>query len=317
MAAPGVVLVTGAAGFAGQHLLQRLVPRGPVVGWYRPGTSAPAGGGVTWDEVELQDRAAVVTAVAAARPVAIYHLAGVAHVGDSWANAEETLAGNVLGTMHLFEAVREAGLSPRVLVTSSATVYKPSNDALAEDAPIAPNTPYGTSKLAQEMVSLAAWRDHGIPVVIVRAFNHIGPLQSPAFAAPGFARQLARIEAGLSEPVLKVGNLEAQRDLSDVRDTVRAYDALMTSGRPGTIYNVCAGRAVAMQSVLDALCRLARVPVRVEQDPARMRPADTPVVLGDHSRLTADTGWRPEHAIESTLADLMDYWRGAVRTEPA
>lgn len=317
MAGAGVVLVTGAAGFAGQHLLRRLVPHGPVVGWNRPGTGAPAMAGVSWASVELLDRAAVTAAITKAAPEAIYHLAGVAHVGDSWANAEETLAGNVLGTMHLFEAIRDAGLRPRVLVTSSATVYQPSNDALAEDAPVAPNTPYGTSKLAQELVSLAAWRDAGIPVVVVRAFNHIGPLQSPAFAAPAFARQLARIEAGLAEPVLKVGNLDAKRDLSDVRDTVRAYEALMTSGQAGAIYNVCSGRAVAMQDVLDALCRLASAPVRVERDPARMRPADTPVVLGNHGRLTADTGWRPELTIETTLADLMAYWRDAVQAGTA
>lgn len=317
MAVSGVPLVTGAAGFAGQHLLQRLVMRGDVAGWNRPGTEAPAAKGVSWAAVELLDRAAVAAAIAELRPAAVYHLAGIAHVGDSWANAEETFAGNVVGTMHLFDALREAGLRPRVLVTSSATVYRPSNDALGEDAPVAPNTPYGTSKLAQEMVALSVWRDHGIPVVIVRAFNHIGPLQSPAFAAPGFARQLARIEAGLAEPVLKVGNLEARRDLSDVRDTVRAYEALMHTGHAGAIYNVCAGRAIAMQDVLDALCRFSRVPVRVEQDPARMRPADTPVVLGDCGRLTADTGWRPEHPLETTLADLMEYWRVAVRAESA
>lgn len=313
MSAP--VLVTGAAGFAGQHLVRLLAEDGPVAGWHRPDTTHPALTGVAWTAVELLDRAAVADAVRDLAPSAIYHLAGVPHVGDSWAHAEETLAGNVVGTLNLFDGLRAAGLAPRVLITSSATIYKPSTAALTEDAPIAPNTPYGTSKLAQEMVALGAWRDHGIPVVITRSFNHIGPLQSPAFAAPGFARQLARIEAGLMPPTLMVGNLEALRDLSDVRDTVRAYRALMQSGRAGTCYNVCSGAAISMQAMLDGLRAHVRVPVTVTQDPARMRPADTPIVLGDRSLLTADTGWEPTYPLATTLADLVEYWREQARTE--
>lgn len=315
MSGSAPVLVTGAAGFAGQHLLRLLAADGPVAGWHRPGMSHPDVAGVTWAAVELLDRAAVARALAGSAPAAVYHLAGVPHVGDSWARAEETLAGNVVGTLNLFDGLHDAGLACRVLVTGSATIYQPSAHALTEASPIAPNTPYGTSKLAQEMVALRAWRDHGIPVVVTRSFNHIGPLQSPAFAAPGFARQLARIEAGLAPPTLKVGNLEALRDLSDVRDTVRAYRALMASGRAGTCYNVCAGTAVSMQQVLDGLRAHIRVPVTVEQDPARMRPADTPIVLGDRSRLTADTGWQPSYSLSATLADLVEYWRREARSE--
>ena len=311
----GPALVTGAAGFAGQHLVRLLAADGPVMGWHRPDTTHPEVAGVSWAAVELLDRQAVADAVRELAPSAIYHLAGVPHVGDSWAHAQDTLAGNVVGTLNLFEGLRAAGLRPRVLITSSATIYKPSTDALTEDAPIAPNTPYGTSKLAQEMVALGAWRDYGIPVVITRSFNHIGPLQSPAFAAPGFARQLARIEAGLMPPTLMVGNLEALRDLSDVRDTVRAYRALMQSGRAGSCYNVCSGTAISMQAMLDGLRAHVRVPVTVTQDPARMRPADTPIVLGDRSRLTADTGWEPAYPLATTLADLVEYWRRQARTE--
>ncbi len=311
----GPVLVTGAAGFAGQHLLRLLTADGPVVGWHRPGTEHPALAGVSWAAVELLDRAAVADALRTLAPSAIYHLAGVPHVGDSWAHAEETLAGNVVGTLNLFDGLRAASLAPRVLVTGSATIYKPSTDALTEDAPIAPNTPYGTSKLAQEMVALAAWRDHSIPVVVTRSFNHIGPLQSPGFAAPGFARQLARIEAGLMPPTLMVGNLEALRDLSDVRDTVRAYHALMQRGHAGTCYNVCSGTAISMQEMLDGLRAHVRVPVTVTQDPARMRPADTPIVLGDRTRLTTDTGWEPAYPLATTLADLVEYWREQARAE--
>lgn len=313
----GPVLVTGAAGFAGRHLLELLAPLGPVVGWHRPGEASPAIPGVTWRAVELLDAPSVAAALDGAAPSAIYHLAGMPHVGDSWAKAEETFAGNVVATLNLFDAMRAQGRTSRVLITGSATIYRPSNAALTESDPLAPNTPYGTSKLAQELAALRVWREHGIPVVISRSFNHTGPRQTPAFAAPAFARQLARIEAGLMPPVMKVGNLEARRDLSDVRDTVRAYHALMTHGQPGGCYNVCAGTARSMQAVLDGLRAHIRVPVTVEQDPARMRPADTPLVLGDSARITADTGWTPTIPFDVTLADLVQYWREESARESA
>ena len=313
--AAGPDLVTGAAGFVGRHLVRALTPAGPVVGWHRPDTSHPEVPGVTWAAVELLDRAAIMSALAAAAPTAIYHLAGVAHVGDSWAHAEETFAGNVVGTSNLFDAVSALALPCRVLITGSATIYQPSTAALTEESAIAPNTPYGTSKLAQEMVAFAAGRDHGIPVVVTRSFNHIGPGQSPAFAAAAFAQQLARIEAGLAPPVLSVGNLEAQRDISDVRDTVRAYVALMAMGRAGHSYNVCAGRTMAIRQVLDGLVARVSVPVTVATDPARMRPADTPVVLGSHAKLTADTGWTPVLTLDDTLDALLAYWRDEVRAK--
>ncbi|MEZ5294665.1 MAG: GDP-mannose 4,6-dehydratase [Vicinamibacterales bacterium] len=313
MAAPA--LVTGAAGFAGQHLLELLSAEGPVVGWHRPGTTPSDVAGVEWTEIDLLDRPAVMRRLRDLGPSLVYHLAGVTHVGDSWAKAEETLEVNVAGTINLFDALRDAGLRCRVLVTGSATVYRPSTEALTEDSPIGPNTPYGTSKLAQELVALRAWKDDGIPVVVTRSFNHIGPYQSAAFAAPAFARQLARIEAGFAPPTIRVGNLEARRDLSDVRDTVRAYRALALEGRPGVCYNVCSGRAVSMQEVLDGLRGQIDVPVTVEIDPARMRPADTPIVLGDPSRLAADTGWRSKHTTEDALASVVGFWRTQVRVE--
>jgi GDP-4-dehydro-6-deoxy-D-mannose reductase len=309
-------LVTGAAGFAGRHLLARLCGQGDLVGWHRPDTAPPEADGVRWRAVELQDREAVRVALGADRPDAIYHLAGIAHVGDSWAHAEETLAGNVIATAHLIEGLRQLGLRPRVLITGSATIYKASDAPLTEESALAPNTPYGTSKLAQEMLALAAWREHDLPAVVTRSFNHIGPGQSPAFAAASFARQLATIEAGLAAPTIDVGNLTAARDVTDVRDTVRAYEALMTRGRPGVAYNVCSGRAVSMQAILDGLRARIQLPVEVVTDPARMRPVDTPVIVGSHERLTRDTGWTPEISLDATLDALIEHWRAQVAGTP-
>ena len=310
MAAP--ILVTGAAGFVGSHLLELLVRDGAeIVAWQRPGTEPLlAVAGVRWVAVEMHDREAVRAAVNEARPAAVYHLAGVPHVGDSWGHTRETFAGNVLATHHLFDALRRADLAPRVLVTSSATVYTPADHALREDDPVCPNNPYGTSKLAQEMVTRRAWLDDGIPGLIARAFNHVGPRQAPSFLAPSVARQIAAIEAGRLEPVLKVGNLEPRRDIMDVRDTVRAYRAMMQSAAPGVTYNVCSGRPVPVKELIDLFAQHARVPIRIEQDPARLRPNDTPLLLGDVSRLHGDTGWSTEITLDQTVEDLIAYWRG-------
>ena len=307
----GTVLVTGAAGFVGSHLLELLEQDGDwIMAWLRPGTDpAVMGKRVGWLTVEMQDRESVRAAVEQTRPDAIYHLAGIPHVGDSWKHTHDTFAGNVLATHYLFDALRASGLRPRVVVTSSATVYAPSDRALTETDTIRPNSPYGTSKLAQEMVTRRAWEDDGIPGVIARSFNHFGPRQAPSFVAPSLAKQIAEIEAGKSEPKLTMGNLESQRDLMDVRDTVRAYRAMMQSAKPGVTYNVCSGKPTAIRSLVDLFVKKSRVKVDVVQDPALFRPNDTPLILGDLSRLRADTGWSPQIPLEKTVDDLLDYWR--------
>jgi GDP-4-dehydro-6-deoxy-D-mannose reductase len=305
------VLVTGAAGFVGSHLLERLEQdAADIVAWLRPGTTAlVAGRGVRWVTVEMQDRDAVETAIADARPAQVYHLAGVPHVGDSWSQTYETFAGNVLSTHYLFEALRRRHLAPRVLVTSSATVYTESPRAMRESDPVNPNSPYGTSKLAQEMVARRAWEDDGIPGLIARSFNHVGPRQAPTFVAASIAKQIAEIEAGRREPVLVMGNMTSERDIMDVRDTVRGYRAMMQSATPGGPYNVCSGTPVAIRALVDLFVSKSRVPVTIHQDPARFRPNDTPVILGDRSRMATDTGWAPQIPLEQTVDDLLEYWR--------
>jgi GDP-4-dehydro-6-deoxy-D-mannose reductase len=304
-----VSLVTGAAGFAGSHLVEHLLEHdAEVAAWSNPsGRTAPAEDSrIRWRAVDLLDRDAVAREIAALRPGAVYHLAGLADVAASWSKPERSLRINALGTSHLLDAVAKAGLDCPVLVTGSALVYEQSANAIAEDSPIGPSSPYGLSKLAQEMLAMSA----ALPrVLIARPFNHAGPRQSDAYVTSSFARQIAEAEAGRREPVLRVGNLDSRRDITDVRDTVRAYRAMMERGTTRRPYNVCSGIAYLVRDLLDSLIALARIPVRVESDPARMRPSDNPVVLGDNSRIRSEVGWDPRIGMEQTLRDLLAYSR--------
>jgi GDP-4-dehydro-6-deoxy-D-mannose reductase len=304
-----VVLVTGAAGFAGSHLIALLAGRGArIVGWHRPGGSPPPpDAGVTWQAVDLLDRAAVRASVARLRPDEVYHCAGAAHVGRAWDRTEATLATNVRATHYLLDALSREQVPARVLIPSSAMVYAAAERALTEDDPLVPSTPYGVSKLAQELLGRRAGGD--IRVGIARAFNHFGARQDPAFVASGFARRIADIERGRWAPEISVGNLDARRDLTDVRDTVRAYRLIVERGTPGRPYNVCSGRAVAIRDLLDTLIARARVPVSVKIDPARYRPNDVPLLLGDPSRIQRELGWEAEIPLEQTIDDLLEYWR--------
>jgi GDP-4-dehydro-6-deoxy-D-mannose reductase len=317
-------LVTGARGFAGGYLANHLAQSGiTVTGWMRPkkGSGAissraneiapdpffdPA---IQWQEVDLLDREAVVHALNDLRPTVVYHCAGAAHVGESFTAVRDTLADNVLGTHHLLDGLRVACLAARVLITGSSLVYRQSDRPLHESDPIGPATPYALSKLAQEMLGRRSIVEDGQTVFLTRSFNHTGPRQKPSFAAPGFARQIALIEKGRLPAEIAVGNLEASRDLHDVRDTVRAYCRIVDRGQPGATYNVCSGRAFKISDVLDRLLKMSRVSVTVRIDPARQRPHDNPVLIGDPSKIASELGWRPSMDLDRTLADLLDYWR--------
>jgi GDP-4-dehydro-6-deoxy-D-mannose reductase len=308
-----VTIVTGAGGFAGGFLIDRLAGRGALIGWHRPGSTPPAWAPpIDWDAVDLTDREGVARAIARARPSRVFHLAGAADVGESWRTSGHHLRTNALGTHHLLAAIRHSVPACRVLVTSSAMIYRSTDAPLDEHAPVGPASPYGFSKLAQDAMAEAAARDEGLDVVIARPFNQIGPRQSAAFALSNFARQLARIEAGVEPPELRVGNIDARRDITDVRDVVAAYERLMTHGVRARSYNVCSGRAWRIRDLLDELLHLAPVRARVSVDPTRLRPFDVPIVQGNAARIRAELGWTPGIPVETSLRDMLDWWRRTI-----
>lgn len=294
-------LVTGGNGFVGRHLTPLLREHG-----IEPIVAARAHDGQADFPLDLTDEANVRGVVDLARPDVIVHLAAQAFVPEATSAPLATYDVNVIGTARLYEAIRGLERPPRVLYVSSAEVYgirEPSEYPVNERADPRPATPYAASKLAGEAIALASGRTYGIPTIVARAFNHIGPGQSDRFAIASFATQLAAIAAG-GPSLLMVGNLKAERDFLDVRDVARAYLALLQSGLPGEIYNVCNGTHTSMQEMLRKLVMIARVPVEIREDPARMRPSDIPIAYGDNAKLIAQTGWQPQYTLDASLRDV-------------
>jgi GDP-4-dehydro-6-deoxy-D-mannose reductase len=265
--------------------------------------------------VELSDAAAVRALVAEARPAQIYHLAAQASVHKAWQDPMATLTNNSGAQLAILSAARDLCPDARILVISSSEVYGGRDQGrmpLDEDEPLGPLDPYAVSKVTQEMLGLQHYLAFGMPVVRVRPFNHMGPRQRPGFVAADFARQVAAIEAGQGAPVMRVGALDAVRDLSDVRDVVRAYTLALTKGEPGAVYNVASGRGVSIGDLLRAFIAEATVPIETIVDSALLRPVDRPLIVGDAARLRARTGWTPTIPLAQTIRDTLDYWRGRV-----
>jgi len=256
---------------------------------------------------DITDEAALASAVADAAPEAIYHLAAQSSVRLSWEGPARTFSVNALGTLNVCSAAWRLARLPRLLLVSSAEVYgqvSPERMPVSEDEPFAPVTPYAASKVAAEMVGLQAWLGRGLPVVRVRAFNHTGPGQPRGFVVPDLAFQVVQAARGALERIV-TGNLEVSRDIIDVRDVVRAYRLLLLRGEPGAAYNVCRGEAVVISDLLHRLMELGGADVPTWVDPARARPADVPVHVGDPSRARALTGWYPKLSLDETLADVL------------
>lgn len=315
------VLITGVAGFVGPHLVRHIIGTGDGIeiwGLVWSGDQAEPPDAVRLVEGDLTDASSMEKAFATARPDIVFHLAAASSVVGSWKDAGRYLEVNAIGTVNLMEAVRASGGSLRVVVASTGEIYGPvpaDQQPIAEDAPLAPVSPYAASKAAQDLVTAQYSRGYGLDTVRLRLFNHTGPRRPPQFAASSFARQLARIEKGLDEPRLAVGNLDAIRDFSDVRDVARAYWLAASHGKAGGVYNVCSGGGTSIRRVLEILVEYSGLDVEVEEDPDRLRTADIPQLVGDSTRFRDLTGWRPEIPLDQTLGDLLDWWRSEVAHE--
>jgi GDP-4-dehydro-6-deoxy-D-mannose reductase len=317
-------IVTGATGFVGGHLIEHLVEQGDtIIGLSRSGRwsseTNELGRLARLEACDLVDADAsgdrLVRLLAQKQPEAIYHLAAQSNPQASIADPRGTWLQNLVGTLNLLEAVKESGQKPRIVLVGSGVSYgnpAPEHLPVTEACPLRPNNPYAASKAAADLLGIQHFLGHGTDVVIARPFNHAGPRQSESYVLSSLARQVAEVEAG-RKPRIEVGNLDVVRDFTDVRDIVRAYRLLALRGQPGEIYNIGTGRDVKLSAMLDVLKGLARVPIEVFLDPARLRPVDQPRLLADASKLRAATGWQPAFSIEQTLSDMLEGWRGAIR----
>lgn len=312
------ILITGIGGFVGGHLAQHLraVSPGSIIHGtvlFR-GQAAPDAS-VIYHELDLKDARAVSQLIADVHPDHVYHLAAQASPRRSFAEPWETLENNIRAQLNLIEACLALSPLPRLLIVSSAEIYgpvQPEQLPIDETAPFRPTSPYGVSKVAQDMLGLQYYLSHGLPVIRARPFNHFGPGQSEGFVAPDFAIQIARIEAGQQEPIIRVGNLSAQRDFTDVRDVVRAYRLLMERGAAGEAYNIASGCSYSIQQLLEILLKHSSAVIEVQPDPARLLPIDVPIIRGDARRLRAATGWEPTIQFEDTLLDILNDCRARV-----
>ena len=309
------VFLTGVTGFAGSHLVDSLLYDGyEVYGLVHPASGhqpLPDHENFTPITGDLTDLGGLKSAFSEVRPSVVYHLGGIASPAQSWKNPAQTLAINAGGTANVLEAAVISG-KPKVIVVTSALLYsslKESDLPVDEETPPSPSHPYAVSKWTAGILTALYWRRYSLPVIEARPFNHIGPHQARGFVVPDFASQLAKISSGELEPVVKVGNLQAERDFTDVRDIVRAYRLLAESGSPGQPYLVCSGTSVSIQHILDTLIRISGIEVEIVKDPDRYSPLETPVIYGNNAKIHRETGWQPSFSLEQSLSDAYIEWR--------
>lgn len=314
LASDAAVLVVGAAGFVGSHAIECLARHGytqihaTCLAGERVRTVSP----VTVHQLDILDPDSVRSLLGQIRPDFLLHLAAQSSVALSWERPADTVAINVLGFIHVLEAVHSSGHHCRTLIVGSSEQYghvPPDQLPVREDHPLAPDNPYAIAKSAQEEFGLLYARSRGDDLIAVRAFNHFGPGQSERFALSGFARKLAEIELGIAEPQLEVGNLDARRDFTDVRDIVEAYRLLLENGQSGKLYNVGSGVSRSIGELLEMLIKRSCARPQIVRDPQRMRPSDLPEMRADTTRIREELGWRPTIPLEQTLDDLLSYWR--------
>ncbi|MHB0913546.1 MAG: GDP-mannose 4,6-dehydratase [Armatimonadota bacterium] len=321
------VLITGITGMAGSHLADYLLSLGgkmEIYGTYRWRSRmenvAHLAGKVTLIQCELQDASNTVEALKISRPDLIFHLAAQSYVLASWSSPTSTMLENPRMQINLFEAMLQTGTDCPIQVALSSEEYGmvyPDELPITEENPLRPLSPYAVSKVTQDVMAYQYHQSHGLATIRTRAFNHEGPRRGEVFVTSNFARQIALIEAGRQEPVISVGNLEARRDWSDVRDVVRAYWLAANKCVPGEVYVISSGRCCSVREMLDMLLSFTEAEVELREDPARLRPSDVMLLQGDSSKFRAQTGWKPEILLEQTLLDLLNYWRREVRADGA
>jgi len=315
-------LITGISGMAGSHLAEYMLDRGDV----------EVTGTIKWrsnmenivhltdriklHECDIRDAHAVKTVVSETRPDYIFHLAAQSYVQFSWRAPSETLGTNILGELNIFEAVRELKLDSRIHIAGSSEEYgmvRPDEVPIKECNPLRPLSPYGVSKVAQDLLGYQYFKSYGLKIVRTRAFNHTGPRRGDVFVTSNFAKQIVEIEKGRRKPVIQVGNLDAVRDFLDVRDVARAYYLALEKGTPGEVYNIASGKGYKIREMLDKLLEFAKVRIKIEVDPDRLRPSDVELLIGSAEKFQAATGWKPEIPFDRTLEDLVNYWRGRIK----
>lgn len=312
------VLITGITGFVGSHLADFLLERKDVrvygiIRWRSKTENIDhIKARLKLYECDIRDASSVRKVIAAVKPDIIFHLSAQSFVPASWNAPAETLITNILGELNIFEACRQLGINPYIQIAGSSEeygmVYK-NELPVKETNPLRPLSPYGVSKVGQDLLGYQYFMSYKMNIIRTRGFNHTGPRRGEVFAESNFAKQIALIEKGMQEPIIYVGNLEARRDYTDVRDMVRAYWLAVKKCKPGEVYNICSRKAYSIGAVLDILLSYSNAKVKIKRDPARMRPSDVPVLIGDNAKFVKCTGWRPNITFQRTLKDLLQYWR--------
>ncbi len=316
------VLITGISGFAGSHLAEYFLAEGKheifgAIKWRSDRQNiSHIQDRIHLFECDIKDAFAMKTIITEIKPEQIFHLAAQSYVSFSWRAPQETLITNIIGELNLFEAVRQVKIDPLIHIAGSSEEYGmvvPEELPITEANALRPLSPYGVSKVTQDLLGYQYFKSYGMKIIRTRAFNHTGPRRGSVFATSNFAKQIVEIEKNKRDPVIYVGNLEAVRDFTDVRDVVRAYALTLERCDPGEVYNIASGKGIKIRDMLDMLVALSNADLKIEQDPTRLRPSDVELLIGSSEKFQKKTGWKPEIPFDKTMKDLLDYWREKIK----